>query len=90
MKQTSYIGFILLAGFAISGCTSCTKEVSGEFTQYQNNPLNDTVWATSLKPTDEVNTIVNDIMPAVEKERIKFIWQPKAKEVVKLINVYNI
>ena len=31
MKQTSYIGFILLAGFAISGCTSCTKEVSGEF-----------------------------------------------------------
>ena len=68
MKQTSYIGFILLAGFAISGCTSCTKEVSGEFTQYQNNPLNDTVWTTSLKATDAVNTIVNDIMPAVEKE----------------------
>ena len=68
MKQTSYIGFILLAGFAISGCTSCTKEVSGEFTQYQNNPLNDTVWTTSLKATDAVNTIVNDIMPALEKE----------------------
>lgn len=68
MKQTSYIGFILLAGFAISGCTSCTKEVSGEFTQYQNNPLNDTVWSTSLKPTDAANTIVNDIMPALEKE----------------------
>ena len=68
MKQTSYIAFILLAGFAMSGCTSCTKEVSGEFTQYQNNPLNDTVWTTSLKATDAVNTIVNDIMPAVEKE----------------------
>jgi hypothetical protein len=68
MKQTSYIGFILLAGFAISGCTSCTKEVSGEFTQYQNNPLNDTVWATTLKATDAVNSIVNDLMPAVEKE----------------------
>lgn len=68
MKQTSYIVFILLAGFAMSGCTSCTKEVSGEFTQYQNNPLNDTIWATSLKATDAVNTIVNDLMPAVEKE----------------------
>jgi hypothetical protein len=69
MKQTSYIGFILLAGFAMSGCTSCTKEVSvEEFIQYQNNPLNDTVWSTSLKATDAVNTIVNDLMPAVEKE----------------------
>lgn len=70
MKQTSYIVFILLAGFAMSGCTSCTKEVSGEFTQYQNNPLNDTIWATTIKPTDAVNTIVTDLMPAVEKETL--------------------
>ena len=71
MKQTSYIGFILLAGFAMSGCTSCTKEVSvEEFIQYPNNPLNDTVWATTLKPTDAVNTIVTDLMPAVEKETL--------------------
>lgn len=68
MKLTSYIGLIMLAGFAFVAGTSCTKEVSGEFTQYQNNPLNDTIWATSLKATDAVNTIVNDIMPAVEKE----------------------
>jgi hypothetical protein len=71
MKQTSYIGFILLAGFAMSGCTSCTKEVSvEEFIQYQNNPLNDTVWSTSLKATDAVNTIVTDLMPPVEKETL--------------------
>jgi hypothetical protein len=68
MKQTSYIGFLMLAGFAFFAGTSCTKELSGEFTQYQNNPLNDTIWATSLKATDAVNTIVNDVMPAVEKE----------------------
>ena len=58
----------MLAGFAFFAGTSCTKELSGEFTQYQNNPLNDTIWATSLKATDAVNTIVNDVMPAVEKE----------------------
>ena len=67
MKQTSYIVFILLAGFAMSGCTSCTKEVSGEFTQYQNNPLNDTIWATSLKATDAVNIMINELMPATER-----------------------
>jgi hypothetical protein len=71
MKQTSYIGFILLAGFAMSGCTSCTKEVSvEEFIQYQNNPLNDTIWSSAIKPTDAVNTIVTDLMPAVEKETL--------------------
>ena len=70
MKHASYIGFILLAGFAFIGGTSCTKEVSGEFTQYPNNPLNDTVWSTSLKPTDAANTIVNDVMPAFETETL--------------------
>jgi hypothetical protein len=80
MKQTSYIGFILLAGFAMSGCTSCTKEVSvEEFIQYQNNPLNDTVWSTSLKATDAVNTIVTDLMPPVEKETLNLENTPVIK-----------
>ena len=70
MKHTSYIGFIMLAGFAFIAGTSCSKDYSGEFTQYQNNPLNDTVWTTTVKPTDAVNTIVTDLMPAVEKETL--------------------
>ena len=70
MKHASYIGFILLAGYAFSAVTSCTKEVSGEFTQYPNNPLNDTVWSTTIKPTDAVNTIVTDLMPPVETETL--------------------
>ena len=70
MKHVSYIGFILLAGYAFSAVTSCTKEVSGEFTQYPNNPLNDTVWSRTIQTTDAVNTIVTDLMPTVEKENL--------------------
>ena len=39
--------------------------------------------------SNSANFWSKEFLPAVEKERIKFIWQPKAKEVVKLINVYN-
>ena len=70
MKHASYIGFILLAGFAFIGGTSCTKDVSNELYPYQNNPLNDTIWSSAIKPTDAVNTIVTDLMPAVEKETL--------------------
>lgn len=45
---------------------ACQKELSGEFTAYPNNPLNDTVWTTAIKPTDAVNSIVSDLMPPVE------------------------
>ena len=70
MKHTSYIGFIMLAGIAFIAGTSCSKDFSGEFTQYPNNPLNDTIWTANVKPTDAVNTIVTDLMPAFEKETL--------------------
>jgi len=70
MKHTSYIGFIMLAGIAFIAGTSCSKDFSGEFTQYTNNPLNDTIWTANVKPTDAVNTIVTDLMPAFEKETL--------------------
>jgi len=45
---------------------SCQKELSGEFIAYPNNPLNDTVWTATIKPTDAVNSIIGDLMPRVE------------------------
>ncbi|MBU3744859.1 MAG: hypothetical protein FGM61_10025 [Sediminibacterium sp.] len=32
--------------------------------------MNDTVWTTTIKPTDAVNTIIGDLMPSVEKETL--------------------
>ena len=67
MKNASKIGYILLIGVVLGAFTSCTKEVSGEFNAYPNNPLNDTVWATTLKATDAVNIMINELMPATER-----------------------
>jgi hypothetical protein len=66
--QTYYllIAFVLL-NFTI-GCGN--KEVSNEFNAYINNPLNDTVWATSLKPTDAVNTMTTELVNALETAKI--------------------
>lgn len=55
-KITSTIAVLLLIA-------SCTKESSQEFNAYSNNPLNDTVWATSLRPNDAANTMITDLMP---------------------------
>lgn len=49
------LGLILMTG--------CGKEVSQEFNAYPNNPMNDTVWAVTLKPTDAANTMIADLMP---------------------------
>lgn len=67
MKNALKIGNILLLTVVYGAFTSCNKEVSGEFNSYPNNPLNDTAWTTSLKPTDASNVMINDLMPATDK-----------------------
>jgi len=63
MKIQVYIVTLLSTCLLLA---SCQKELSGEFIAYPNNPMNDTVWSTSIKPTDAVNTIIGDVMPRVE------------------------
>jgi hypothetical protein len=60
--------FIICLGLVL--ITSCEKDVSQEFVAYNNNPLNDTVWATVLKDADPCNTMIGDLTPAVVEATI--------------------
>jgi hypothetical protein len=55
---------IIIICFVLIITASCGKDVSQEFVSYNNNPLNDTVWATVLKDSDPCNTMIGDITPA--------------------------
>jgi hypothetical protein len=59
---STLVGLLLIA--------SCTKESSQEFNAYSNNPLNDTVWAVTLKSTDAANTMITDLMPPADSATI--------------------
>lgn len=70
MKMIYNIYVIFFGLILIASCSSCQKEASDEFNSYYNNPLNDTVWATSLKPTDAVNTMTTELVNALETVKI--------------------
>jgi hypothetical protein len=71
MKNKLHTYYLLLALVLLTFTISCgNKEVSSEFNSYINNPLNDTVWATSLKPTDAVNTMTAELVNALETVKI--------------------
>lgn len=71
MKLKLHTYYILLAFIFITFSIGCgNKEVSSEFNSYINNPLNDTVWAISLKPTDAANTMTTELVNALETAKI--------------------
>lgn len=54
---------ILLAGAAMFGLGSCTKEISDNFTTYPNSPLNDTVWVRGFSSTMAINDLFDLLVP---------------------------
>ncbi len=45
--------------------TACKKELSDNFTTYNNHPLNDTVWVKNLPSTAAVHDLFDDLFPRV-------------------------
>jgi hypothetical protein len=71
MKNKLHTYYLLITFVLLTFTIGCgNKEVSSEFNSYINNPLNDTVWATSLKPTDAVNTMTAELVNALETVKI--------------------
>lgn len=90
MKKIYNIYFIFFVLIFITSCTSCQKEASNEFNSYINNPLNDTVWATTLKPTDAVNTMTTELVNALETAKIdlsadEVICQPGRSDSLRIV-----
>lgn len=61
MKKIFFITACLFTLFF----TSCTKEMSDNFTVYPTNPLNDTVWTRSLAITASVNDLFDLLAPGM-------------------------
>jgi hypothetical protein len=53
----------------ITGClftlffTACTKELSSDFNQYTNHPMNDTVWVKTVANTAAVHDLFDLFAP---------------------------
>lgn len=91
MKHKLQTYYLFIAFVLITFTTGCgNKEVSSEFNSYINNPLNDTVWATSLKPTDAVNTMTTELVNTLETAKIdlaadEVICRPGGNDSLKII-----
>ena len=69
-------------GFTYVYCNECNNLFVSPRPDYKS-------FETYYTGSTSANFWSKEFLPAVEKERIKFIWQPKAKEVVKLIIKYD-
>lgn len=59
MKKIVFIVGILSIGFF----TACKKELSDNFTTYNGNPLNDTVWVKNVSSTASVHDLFTNLRP---------------------------